>query len=98
MGYADQPGFRAGTAFSFPWYDLRADQVTDLRLFPFQVMDGTLNRYLKLTPAEARSVIRQIRQAMADTGGSFTYLAHNNSWSGMDRDWQGWPPVFQEIH
>ena len=39
----DEPGFRAGIARSFRFYDIIEDKITDLRIFPFQVMDVTLS-------------------------------------------------------
>ncbi len=50
MGYASYPGFRAGTCSSFNFYDLTNESETDLVIFPFAVMDVTLQQYRALTP------------------------------------------------
>ena len=52
MGFADQIGFRAGTCTPYYFYDLENETKTDLLIVPFQVMDGTLLHYLKLSPDE----------------------------------------------
>ena len=62
MGYASYPGFRAGTCSSFNFYDLATECETDLVVFPFAVMDVTLQQYLSLTPHEALDRIKNISQ------------------------------------
>lgn len=94
MGYADQPGFRAGTARSFLWYDLGMDLKTPLRIFPFQVMDTTLQKYLRLTPKAAMDLVRQLESTIQRSGGSLVTLAHANSLAAIDKEWIGWANVF----
>ena len=48
MGFASQVGFRAGIADTFRFYDLENDMVTNLRVHPFAIMDGTMRDYLNL--------------------------------------------------
>ncbi len=47
MGFQDQPGFRAGIARPFPFYDLTREKITGLTVVPFQIMDGTLRQYMQ---------------------------------------------------
>lgn len=96
MGFADQPGFRAGTSRTFRWYDLEQDRCTRLRIFPFQVMDTTLLHYLKLSPEEAAGVVDAIAKAIKNPGGRLTFLAHNNSLAGTDRIWRGWQNIWPQ--
>lgn len=44
MGYADTPGFRAGTCTPFLWYDLQLEKTTHLRVHPIAVNDIVLGR------------------------------------------------------
>jgi hypothetical protein len=94
MGYASYPGFRAGTSCPFNFYDLTAEYETDLVVFPFAVMDVTLQQYLSLTPHEAleriKSILRQVKRAE----GTFLSLWHNESLSGQGI-WNGWREVFE---
>lgn len=94
MGYASYPGFRAGTSSPFNFYDLAAEYETGLVVFPFAVMDVTLQQYLSLTPHEALDRIRKIIQEVKLAEGTFLSLWHNESLSG-EGIWKGWREVFQ---
>ncbi|MFZ2287469.1 MAG: polysaccharide deacetylase family protein [Bacteroidales bacterium] len=95
MGYADEPGFRAGIARPFPFYDLSKDKKTALTIVPFQVMDGTLKQYLHLSPDAALAVIRSLVSATRRVGGLFVSVWHNTSLTeGNGRE--GWRKVFEE--
>lgn len=96
MGYADQPGFRAGTSRSFLWYDLVRDRTSQMRIYPFEVMDTTLLHYLKLNPDEAALLIHALMSKIKQTQGQLTTLAHNNSEAGVDRIWRGWKKIWPE--
>lgn len=93
MGYADQIGFRAGTASPFWFYDLKKDAVTKLRIHPFQMMDVTLKNYMSLTPEEAGIVIGKLMLEIRKYGGTFISLWHNESLSDQGL-WAGWKAVF----
>ena len=79
MGYAARPGFRAGTARSYLWFDLEKNRPTDLRIHPFQVMDVTLSRYLCLPPKEALETVKNLIEITKSVGGTFSTLWHNSS-------------------
>ena len=96
MGYADQIGFRAGVAIPFNWYDIENETVTDLIIHPFQVMDVTLQQYLKLSPNEAIEVVKPVIESIQKFGGTFTTLWHNSSLSETD-EWRGWRAVYEAI-
>jgi hypothetical protein len=94
MGYASYPGFRAGTSSPFNFYDLTAEYETNLVVFPFAVMDVTLQQYLSLTPHEALDRIKNITSQVKDAEGTFLSLWHNESLSGQGT-WKGWREVFE---
>lgn len=96
MGYADQPGFRAGTCTPFPFYDLLAEEMTGLTLFPFAFMEGTLKDYLNLEAGQAIDIVKNLIREVRKVNGTFTSLWHNESLSNMKR-WQGWRAVFESI-
>lgn len=95
MGYADEPGFRAGIARPFPFYDLARERRADLIIVPFQVMDGTLRQYRHLTPEASLAVIRSLIAATRRVGGLFVSIWHNTSLSESN-GWEGWRRVFEE--
>jgi hypothetical protein len=94
MGYASHPGFRAGTSSAFNFYDLAAENETGLVVFPFAVMDVTLQQYLSLSPNEALDRIRSLIQQVKLVNGTFLCLWHNESLSG-EGIWKGWRAVFE---
>lgn len=96
MGYAAETGFRAGTSHSFFFYDLLSEEKTDLRIYPFSVMDGTLKEYLRMDQQEAIERIKQIVDLTRLVNGTFTSLWHNSSLSDWG-PWKGWRNVYREM-
>ena len=94
MGYADVPGFRAGTSFPFPWFDLKINEATSLLIHPVVVMDSTLNSYLRLSPQQAKETIDLLRNEVRAVGGEFTSLWHNETVAERGV-WKGWRQVWQ---
>ena len=79
MGYPDEPGFRAGIARPFYFYDVAKDTVTNLKVVPFQVMDATLYKYKKLDHKAAVEIILQLINETRRAGGLFVSIWHNTS-------------------
>jgi len=95
LGYAEEIGFRAGTAHEHFWFDLQQNIRTELRVHPFSYMDGTLNEYLKWDISKSFSEVKLLMDEVKTYGGSFIPLWHNESFaeSGI---WKGWKTVFTE--
>jgi hypothetical protein len=96
MGYASHPGFRAGMAKPFRFYDLAANHVTPLLLHPVTVMDVTLLDYQRLTPVKSLEVLENLIRTTAMVNGDFVSLWHNESLSDTGR-WRGWRDVYREM-
>ena len=96
MGYASRTGFRAGIASPFNFYDLEREEETGLKVFPFQVMDGTLKDYLRLEPPEAIQRIRELIEKVRKVNGTFISLWHNSSLNNQG-EWKGWRKVYEEM-
>jgi hypothetical protein len=96
MGYSSCLSFRAGTCTPFFFYDLKVDQVKPLKIFPFQAMDVTLKRYLKLSPAEASADLRKIIDKIKAVNGCYISLWHNESLGDMG-EWKGWRKVYEDM-
>jgi hypothetical protein len=79
MGYPDEQGFRAGISRPFCFYDVIEDQITTLRIIPFQVMDVTLSEYKKLKPVSAKEIILSLINETKKAGGLFVSIWHNTS-------------------
>ncbi len=96
MGYASDVGFRAGTASAFYFYDLTLEIKTKLKVYPFVVMDVTLQNYLQLTPEAALSLLKQLIQSIRAVQGLFISIWHNNTLSDVE-GWSGWRMVYEEM-
>ena len=96
MGYASHIGFRAGTASSFYFYDLSLEIKTTLRIFPFAVMDVTLQHYQKIPTHKALDELKKLVNAVRNVNGVFISLWHNHSLSNT-HGWEGWREVYEEM-
>lgn len=96
MGYAEEAGFRASICTPYHFFDLDLDTKTPLRIFPFALMDGTLNDYMDLTPAQATELISQLIKEVKSVGGTFISLWHNSSLNDQ-RHWKGWLKVYEDM-
>lgn len=96
MGYAAEPGFRAGICTPFYFYDLDYETETKLRVFPFAVMDGTLRDYKDVGIEEAKAIIQTLIYEVKSVNGTFVSLWHNESFSDQDR-WKGWREVYSYL-
>jgi hypothetical protein len=94
MGYPDEPGFRAGIARPYPFYDIAADVETILKIVPFQVMDVTLYNYKKLDPVASKEIILNMINETRKVGGLFVSIWHNTSLLN-NQEWQGWRELFE---
>jgi len=79
LGYADAVGYRAGTARSFPAYDLASHRQLPLRIRPLHVMDGTLLDYMSLDETDAVSLVGAMSDRTRTFGGDFSILWHNST-------------------
>lgn len=96
MGYPDEPGFRAGIARPYFFYDVEEDRQTSLKIVPFQVMDCTLYQYKNLNPDHSLEVIIKLVSETRKAGGLFVSIWHNTSLLA-DVQWSTWRDVFQSM-
>lgn len=94
MGYPDEPGFRAGIARPYHFYDVAEDKQTNLKIFPFQVMDATLYQYMNLDPVASGELIMKLIGETKKAGGLFVSIWHNTSLLDKD-EWREWRGVFE---
>lgn len=95
MGYAVETGFRAGTCTPFYFYDLDQETRTNLRVYPFAVMDATLKYYKKISPEKAIEHTQKLIEEVKKVNGTFISLWHNETLSGEGL-WEGWRKVYLE--
>ncbi|MEO6771872.1 MAG: hypothetical protein ABI467_02490, partial [Kofleriaceae bacterium] len=93
LGYADREGFRCGTCYEFPVFDVRAGRRLRLRERPLVAMDATLVGYRKLDPAATAAVLAGLRAECKKYGGTFMLLWHN---SNLDGAWLPYRDVYRD--
>jgi hypothetical protein len=96
MGYADEPGFRAGMSRSFPAYDIEKDEPLELVIHPFAVMDSTLKSYLNLDFEQSLNLVSELSDAVRDVGGVMITVWHNTSVSNHGI-WEGWQSLYEDV-
>jgi hypothetical protein len=94
MGYPDEPGFRAGIARPYYFYDVKEDKQTNLKIIPFQIMDATLYQYKDMDPVTSGELILNLICETRKAGGLFVSLWHNTSLLDNE-EWREWRSVFE---
>ena len=92
MGFADQPGFRLGTAHPVYFFDLELNQATDYKLIPFVYMDGTFNEYMNCSIEESKQIVQDLVNEVKQFGGVFCFIWHNETIGDIGK-WIGWSAV-----
>ena len=77
LGYADCVGFRNGMCHPFRPFNLNTGREIDIVEIPLVVMDGTLDRYMRLDASKAWELIRRLIDNIEQCHGIFTLLWHN---------------------
>jgi len=78
LTFADHIGFRCGTCYQYPVFDIINRKEIKLYERPLIVMDGTLFNYMKLKPEEVLNKIELIKFQCYKYKGDFTLLWHNS--------------------
>lgn len=82
LGYADLPGFRCGTCFEYPMYDLIERKQLRLRQRPLVVMECSVidDCYLGMGYTdEALDLMLTLKKRTLQFGGNLTLLWHNSN-------------------
>jgi len=82
FGYVDCVGFRNGMCHPFKPYDLQAGREIDILEIPLTIMDGTLDRYMRLDAGKAWELTRRLIDATERCHGVITILWHNTYMEG----------------
>jgi peptidoglycan/xylan/chitin deacetylase (PgdA/CDA1 family) len=81
LGFAERSGFRAGTCYEFPVFNLRTRQRLRLRERPLVAMDVSLlaPEYMGLSCRAARSELLRLGRTCRRYAGDFELLWHNST-------------------
>jgi len=94
MGYPEQIGFRASTGNRFFWYDLTNEKTTSLEVYPFQIMDVTLKKYLGMNARDAKSYLQKQIGIWKNQTDCVHFIWHNSSFA-EEYGWKDWEVVFE---
>jgi peptidoglycan/xylan/chitin deacetylase (PgdA/CDA1 family) len=80
LGYADHAGFRCGTSYEFPMFDVENQKILNLREKPLIMMEASVLNAKYMNMGYSDDTLRYMRE-LKDTchryGGTFTMLWHN---------------------
>lgn len=94
MGYGSINGFRASVTTPYYWYDLKAEQTTELLLFPFCYMEANSFYEQKYTAAQALEEMRHYRKQVKLVNGTLITIWHNH-FLGTDPSLSGWRETYE---
>ncbi|HOY30409.1 MAG TPA: polysaccharide deacetylase family protein [Bacteroidales bacterium] len=95
MGYPSHLGFRAGICTPFYFYDLSQETVTDLKIFPFCIMDSAMFDYMKIPSGNALQHIKKLVDEVKNVNGTLITIWHDRTFSNAGH-YKGWKNVFEE--
>jgi peptidoglycan/xylan/chitin deacetylase (PgdA/CDA1 family) len=78
LTHAGYPGFRCGTCYEFPMYDLKNRQELKLIQRPLVVMEASILEYLGLSYQDGVSRILSLANECKKFNGTFSLLWHNS--------------------
>jgi len=78
LGYSRHPGFRCGTCYEYPVFDLLAHRRLSLRERPLVVMDMSVIDTDGVPHRSAIGIVNCLRERCRMFGGQFTLLWHNS--------------------
>jgi peptidoglycan/xylan/chitin deacetylase (PgdA/CDA1 family) len=97
LGFADQPGFRAGIAHPFRPWDFHREEPLRLVEIPLAAMDVTLaeERYLNLSARDAATRLGALVDWAAEHGGGFSVIWHSERWDSAAHP--GWDRLYRRF-
>ena len=93
MGWAEMPGFRAGTCTPFNFYNVNKEEETGLKVYPFTFMDGNWIHYMNSNPDLAVDEIGKLVDTVKKVNGTLITIWHNLSISEI-KIWKGWRNIY----
>lgn len=94
--YADDTGFRNGTAHPYEFYDIEEERIGTLLMMPVIAMDRSLQQYLRQSPEAALEDLEQlITQAIAH--GSYAHIIWHNSSFDFEAEWKPWRGFYEQM-
>lgn len=96
MGYSKENGFRASICTPFYFYDLQNEQMTDLLVHPFCIMDSTMKYHMKLRSDDVIYAVKPLIEQVKKMKGELVTVFHNES-LGTHKIWKNWGDVYETV-
>ena len=96
MGYGSINGFRASTSVPYYWYNLKTEEVSSLKIFPFCYMDANSIFEQKNTPVQALQELKQYHDVVKKVGGTLITIFHNHL-IGLDKTDREWMEIYKSF-
>ncbi len=95
MYYPDAPGFRCGTCYGFPVFDILERKELRLREVPLVAMEVSWNSYKEYSPEKMYADLNGLVNTVKKYNGIFPLLWHNSSFNTTL--WRKFKPVYSEV-
>lgn len=95
LSYADKEGFRCGTCYEFPVFNILTREKLILKEFPLIVMEGSFTTYQNITPIQMYEKTKLLLDTVKKYNGNFVYLWHNSSFNV--NKWTQYKWVYEKI-
>ena len=82
--YAEAPGFRCGTCYTFSVFDVINRKQLELKEKPMCFMEQTSMTYLKSDPAEMKEQLEYLLRQVVQYDGEFVFLWHNATFNAPE--------------
>jgi len=83
FGYSDHVGFRNGMCHPFLPFNLKTKELIDILEIPLIIMDGALDRNMKLDINESWIIVKRLIDRVEELNGVLSVLWHNTYMSGQ---------------
>jgi hypothetical protein len=94
MGYAEMPGFRAGTCTPFSFFNLQKNETTKLTIHPITYMEGSFIEDMRMNPEATITLIEELIQTVKKVNGDFLSIWHNHTLSDHNM-YKGWRKPYE---
>ncbi len=85
LGFAEQAGFRGGSALPYRPFDVKSARLLSPYAVPLVAMDGTFFHYMGLSGRQTVRQVLLLAETVRSAGGVFTLLWHNTMADGWDK-------------
>ena len=79
LTFAEHVGFRCGTCYEYPVFNLKSRRQLALHERPLIVMEASLLTYMKVSFSEAIAKVDELNRVCRQFNGNFTLLWHNSN-------------------